>query len=147
MEDGVAKGYAVQRTINASPDRIWELLVDADRYPDWNPSVVSLRGRVAAGESIELVSTVNPKRAFALTVSELEPARRMVWSGGMPLGLFKGVRTFSLTPQGDGQTEFTMEEVYSGALAPLITRTMPDLTESFEQFADGLKTALETAQS
>jgi hypothetical protein len=37
-----------------------------------------------------------------------------------------------------------MEEVYSGLMAPLITRSIPDLTESFEKFADGLKEAAES---
>ena len=61
----------------------------------------------------------------------------------MPLGLFKGVRTYTLTPQGDGTTEFSMEEVFSGLLEPLISKSIPDMSESFEQFADGLKRAAE----
>jgi hypothetical protein len=36
-----------------------------------------------------------------------------------------------------------MEEVYSGPLAPLITRAIPDLTDSFAQFAEGLRAAAE----
>lgn len=36
-----------------------------------------------------------------------------------------------------------MAEVFSGPLAPLITKAIPDLTESFEMFADGLETAAE----
>ncbi len=38
-----------------------------------------------------------------------------------------------------------MDEVYSGPLAPLITKAIPDLTDSFAQFADGLKAAAEGA--
>jgi hypothetical protein len=137
--------YAVQRTIAASPERVWALLADPAGYPTWNPSVVSLKGRIARGEKIKLVSTVNPKRTFSLTVSELEPGRSMVWSDGMPLGLFKGVRTFTLRSLDEGGTEFSMEELYSGPLAPLITRAIPDLSESFGQFADGLKAAAESS--
>ena len=134
--------YKVQRTIQAAPERIWELLTDSAGYASWNPTVVSLEGRIAVGETIKLVSTVNPKRTFSLKVTELEGPRRMVWSDGMPLGLFKGVRTYSLNPT-DAGSEFEMEEVYSGPLAPLITKAIPDLTDSFVQFADGLKTASE----
>ena len=135
--------YSVQRTISATPERIWGLLIDAGGYPAWNPSVISLDGRIAPGEKIKLVSSVNPKRAFSLTVSDVEPERQMVWSSGMPLGLFRGVRTLSLRPLDGGQTDFAMEEVYSGPLAPLITKSIPDLTASFGQFADGLKSAAE----
>jgi uncharacterized protein YndB with AHSA1/START domain len=140
----MARSYAVERLIDASPERVWSLLTDALSYRDWNKAVVSLDGRIAVGEKIKLVSVVNPKRVFSLTVTEMQQPRRMVWSDGMPLGLFRGVRTFALRPQDGGGTVFSMEEVYSGPLAPLITKAIPDLTESFDQFADGLKQAAET---
>ena len=38
----------------------------------------------------------------------------MTWSGGMPLGLFKGVRTFTLEPADGGATRFSMREEYTG---------------------------------
>jgi hypothetical protein len=61
----------------------------------------------------------------------------------MPLGLFRGVRTYSITPTANGPTEFSMEEVFSGPLERLISKSIPDMTDSFEQFADGLKRAAE----
>ncbi len=63
----------------------------------------------------------------------------MTWKGGMPLGLFTGIRTFVLSPEADGATGFTMEERFSGPLRPLIGRTLPDFGPSFEKFASGLK--------
>jgi hypothetical protein len=72
-------------------------------------------------------------------VTEFAPPRRMTWTGGMPLGLFRGVRTFRLEPQGADATVFTMREEYTGPLLPLIWRTMPDLQPSFTRFAEGLK--------
>ncbi len=120
----------------------WELLTDAPGYSDWNPAVVSLDGTIAAGEKIKLVSIVSP-RTFTLKVAELTPPRRMVWADGMPLGLFKGERTYTLTPTDSGETEFSMVEEFTGPLAPLITKTIPDMTESFDKFADGLKVAAE----
>jgi len=63
----------------------------------------------------------------------------MVWLGGMPLRfLFKGERTFTLTPV-DGGVEFTMEEVFDGLLAGLITKSIPDLQPAFDEFAACLK--------
>jgi hypothetical protein len=53
------------------------------------------------------------------------------------------VRTFVLTPLPDSQTGFSMREEYSGALAGLITRTIPDMTASFAEFGDSLKAAAE----
>ncbi len=56
----------------------------------------------------------------------------------MPFGLFKGVRTFTLTPKNDA-VEFTIREEFSGPLLPLIGRSIPDMTQDFENFTAGLK--------
>ena len=135
--------YKVTRTINATPERVWGLLADTAAWEEWNPTVISIDGTIAVGQKVKLVSTLNPKRAFNLSVTKVDAPREMVWSDGMPLGLFKGERTYRLTPQGDGSTEFFMEEVYTGLMAPLITKSIPDMTENFGEFADGLKAAAE----
>lgn len=132
----------VKRSIAASADQVWALLTDAGSYGDWNPSVVSIKGPIELGKTIELISTVSPKRTFKLKVIDMNPPNTMRWADGMPLGLFKGVRTYRLDEQTDG-TEFTMTEQFSGPLAGLICKSIPDLTESFDQFADGLKAAAE----
>ena len=136
------KQFHVTRTIAAPADKIWALLTNSSGYRDWNPSIVSLDGQIAPGAKIALVSTINPKRTFKLEVTELNRPTRMVWSSGMPFGLFTGRRTFTLTERG-GSSEFSMTEAFTGPLAGLITRAIPDMTESFNQFADGLKTASE----
>jgi len=134
--------YEVSRSIAAPPERVWALLTDSGGYTGWNPAVVSLEGPIELGRKLRLVSVVNPKRTFTPKVTALEPSRRMVWSDGMPLGLFKGERTYTLSPVGDG-TEFAMRETFTGLLAPMITKAIPDMTESFGQFAEGLKRAAE----
>jgi hypothetical protein len=138
------KRYRVSRTIQAPADAIWKLLTDAGGYPGWNPAVDRIEGRIAQGETIKVFVPVNPGRTFPVKVTEFTPPKRMTWTGGMPLGLFKGVRTYTLAQAGDGATEFTMEEVYSGPLLPVFGRSVPDLTGAFEQFADGLKKRAET---
>jgi hypothetical protein len=135
--------YRVTKTINAAPTTVWALLGNGSTWTEWNPTIISFDGTIALGKKVKLVTTVNPKRAFSLKVDELDAPRRMVWSDGMPLGLFTGARTYTLAPLDGDRTEFTMEEVYTGLLAPLITRSIPDLTHSFEEFAAGLKTAAE----
>ena len=96
------------------------------------------------GGTVRLVSVASPKRTFTLAVVEVRPPHRMVWADGMPLGLFRGVRTYVLEPTEAGTT-FSMSEEFAGPLSGLIARTIPDLTASFEQFADGLKAAAERA--
>jgi len=136
--------YFVSRRIAAEPQVIWDLLTDARSSPSWSPAVIGIEGEIGEGSKIGLTSIVNPDRQFKLDVSGVEPPHRMVWSDGMPLGLFRGARSFEVIPNGDGTTEFSMEEVYSGLMAPLITKSIPDMTDSFEKFADGLKEAAES---
>jgi uncharacterized protein YndB with AHSA1/START domain len=135
--------YASASSIAATPDRVWALLTDAAAYPRWNPTVVKIDGSIAAGQRIRLVSTLDPKRTFKLKVAEADAPRRMVWSSGMPLGLFTGRRTYTLTPRADGGTDFAMEERFTGPMAPLITKAIPDMSESFRMFAQALKVAAE----
>jgi hypothetical protein len=61
----------------------------------------------------------------------------------MPLGLFTGTRTYRLTPEAGGGVRFDMREEYTGPLAGLITKSIPDLGPSFVRFADGLKRRVE----
>jgi hypothetical protein len=137
--------YQASSTIQAGPDAIWAVLTDGPRYADWDSGVVRVEGRIAPGEKIKVISKVNPGRTFPVTVTEFTPGQRMIWTGGMPMGLFKGVRTFTLTPDGNGATPLTVREEYSGPLLPLIWRSIPDLGPSFEQFVNGLKHRAEGA--
>ena len=137
------KAYEASSVINANPDRIWAILTDGASYPDWDSGVVRLEGTIAPGERVKVVSGANPKRAFPVLVTDFVPGERLTWTGGMPLGLFTGVRTFTLTPDG-ATTRFTVREEYTGAFLPLIWRSMPDLGPSFHQFADGLKARAES---
>lgn len=136
----MVKQFSTTRTIAAPVERVWSILTDAAAYPSWNPTVVSLTGDLRLGGRIALVSTLDPKRTFKLKVSEMSAPSRMVWSSGMPFGLFRGTRTFLLGDRG-GSTEFSMTEVFSGPMAGLITKAIPDMTESFDQFAAALATA------
>jgi hypothetical protein len=107
--------------------------------------VDKVEGRIGPGETIKIYVKVNPGRAFPIKVTEFVPAQRIVMSGSMPLGLFKGMRTFTLSPQANGTTKFNMREEYTGPLLPMMWRSMPDLGPSFTQFANGLKQRAETA--
>src|SRR5690349_1170079 len=131
------KSYEASAAIAAPPDIVWAVLTDAGAYGEWDTGA-RVQGRIAHGQKRAVSSEAKPGRAFPVRVTELAAPARMTWSGGMPLGLFRGVRTFRLEPQGDG-TAFTVREEYRGPLLPLIWRTMPDLGPSFTRFAEGLK--------
>jgi hypothetical protein len=138
--------YRASSSIEAAPDEIWAILTDARAYPDWDNAVVKIEGTIAPGERIKVYSELDPGRGHPVKVVGFEPGRSMTWKGGMPLGLFKGLRTFDLAPESNGTTRFTMVERFSGPLVPLIGRTLPDFGPSFEKFATGLKRRAEQAR-
>jgi hypothetical protein len=139
--------YEATSEIEAPPEAIWAVLVDGAGYPTWDSGVERVEGRIAEGETITVRSKAAPGRAFPVTVSDVQANRSMRWSGGMPLGLFRGVRTFTLTPTGGETTRFDVREEYTGPLLGMMWRSMPDLGPSFRQFADGLKARVEAADA
>lgn len=137
--------FATSILIRAPAERIWALLADAPGYPAWNSTVERIDGRIARGETVTVHVKPNPGRAFPVVVTTFEPSRLMVWTGAMPLGLFKGERTFTLTPAAGEGVTFAMREAFTGLLAPLIGRTIPDLQPAFDRFAADLKARAEKA--
>jgi hypothetical protein len=126
-------------TINASPEAIWPILIDVAGWPSWDSGLIAASGTAdQLGAKLSVTSSAAPKQAFKVKVSDYEPTSKLVIVGGAPLGLFKGVRTFTLTPSGTS-TVFTMHEIYSGPLLGAIWKSIPDLDPSFAQFASGLK--------
>ena len=129
--------------INAPADQVWPIVADAIAFPDWDSGVLAVEGEVRPGATIRLRSEVAPKRTFKLKVSEMRAPSIMKLSSGMPFGLFKGERTYAVKPTGDRSCSFSMTEAYSGPLAGMITKSIPDLQPSFEKFARGLKAEAE----
>ncbi len=137
------EAYEAGATIEASAERAWAVLLDGDRYPSWGSGIERIEGRVADGEKIKVVSKLVPGRAFPVRVAIDDAGRKMTWTGGMPLGLFRGVRTFRLSDAGGGAVRFSMREEFTGPLLRMIWKKMPDLGPSFDQFAAGLKAEAE----
>ncbi len=137
------KAFATRTSIEATPETIWNLLTDASGYPHWNSTVTRVDGRIALGERLTVHVKAAPGRAFPVKVIAFDRPTRLVWSGGMPLGLFKGERTYELRAGTSGAVEFAMHESYSGLLAPLVAKSIPDLQPAFDEFAACLKARAE----
>jgi uncharacterized protein YndB with AHSA1/START domain len=133
---------AVEIDIHASPEKIWELLTDVPNLTRWNSTLISVEGRIAPGETIKLKAKTAPDRVFNLKINHMTVPRLLVWEDGMA-PMFKGVRTYTLTPRADGSTRFAMREVISGLMLPLIGGSLPDFKPSFDQYAADLKRAAE----
>lgn len=137
--------FEAQSRISASPERVWAVLIDGSSWPAWQSGVEKVDGRIALGGKLKIQSKVAPGRTFPVSVTSFAEPASLVFTGGMPLGLFRGVRTYTLVPSGT-DTVFTMREEYTGPLAASIGKSIPDLNPSFAQFANGLKARVETGK-
>jgi len=138
--------FATRIEIRARPETVWKLLTDLAAYATWNTTVDKVDGTLALGKQISLQVKSAPGKAFPVKVSVLDPPRKMVWTGGAPLKfIFRGERTFLLTPKDSDTVEFSMEEVFDGLLAGVIGKSIPDLQPTFDEFAACLKERAESA--
>lgn len=130
--------YRATRHIDAPPDAVWSTLLDVGSWPTWDSGVTKVEGAALDGGKIKVHSEVSPGRAFPVRVAIDGDRRVMTWTGGMPLSLFKGVRTFRVTPDG-ASCEVDVHEQFTGPLVGPMAKRMPDLQPSFDKFTDGLK--------
>lgn len=130
--------FEASTLIKAPAEHIWAVVTDGAQWPAFDPTCERIEGTMAAGATLKAFSTLSPGRAFPVKVTGFEPPTRMVWTGGMPFGLFKGVRTFTLLPEGDGM-RVIVNETFSGLLLGLFRKQIPDMTGPFQGFVDGLR--------
>ena len=139
------KEYETTITVAATPERVWSVLTDGDAYGDWNPEIVSIRGRLAHGERITARVRLGDGaiRNVAQRIVTFDPPHCMEWIGGLPLGLFVGRRTFTVTSVDRG-SEFRMHLHMAGPLASLILKSVGDRQPEIDNFATALKARAET---
>ena len=136
------KEYTTTAVIRATPEAVWAILTDGPAYANWNPEITRVDGRIALGEKItaHVVLHDGVVRKVPIRVTALEPMRRMVWTGGLPVLLFTGRRTFSVTPREGGMVEFTMHLHFSGLLSGLIAKSLGDRQPDIDALGAALKT-------
>ncbi|MEZ4297114.1 MAG: SRPBCC domain-containing protein [Polyangiaceae bacterium] len=136
--------FATRTRIRATPEVVWSILTDLPRHPEWNTTVTKVEGTAALGNKVTVHAKISPDRAFPVKVTAFDAPHKMVWTGGAPLKfIFKGERTFLITPTDGGEVEFSMEEVFTGLFAGMIGKSIPDLQPAFDELAACLKSRAE----
>jgi uncharacterized protein YndB with AHSA1/START domain len=130
---------SIKVRIEADSAILWALLTKASDYPRWNSTVISIKGEIKQGETIELKSTLDEKRTFKLKVKEFLPEKRLMWGDAM------GNRIYTLEKDSNAVL-FSMSEKIGGPLFPLFAKMIPSFDESFEKFASDLKKEAEKIQ-
>lgn len=134
--------------INATPDKVWAVLMDFENYPDWNSFVTSISGEPKVGGYIQvgIVSPEGKHMTFKPVVLSFEHNKEFRWLGKLWFkGLFDGEHTFELKDQGKGTTVFNHSETFKGMLAGLFKRQLENSTRlGFERMNRDLKQRVES---
>src|SRR5687767_15243434 len=79
------RNFSISVDVKASPERVWEVLSDAERWHEWTPSVTSVElmdRPIAVGGRALIMQPELPPAKFKIT--ELEPGRSFTWVTGIP---------------------------------------------------------------
>lgn len=129
--------------IDAAPAKVWEILMDFDKYEKWNPFILRAEGEVAVGNTIK--AFIRPPGDKGMThqptIVRAEPGRHLQWLGKVP-GLLKARHEFILEPVGDG-TKLRHREEFSGIVVPFLGRTLHRTEAGFQALNEALKVRAE----
>ena len=134
--------------VAASPDRVWDVLVDVERWPEWTDSVSSVRlldaaGSLAVGSRVEISQPRIPTGTY--TVTSLVPGSAFTWQQRQPGSTVSAHH--ECTPLPDGGTRVELRVVMSGAVGGVVGRLYRKLTERYLALeAAGLKARAEGAR-
>ncbi len=136
-----------ETAIQASPERVWNVLTDFAAYPEWNPFIPRITGSLETGSRLDVQLQPPGSRGVRMrpTVQAAEPPRELRWLGhlGIP-GLFDGEHRFRIEAVGTDWVRFVQEERFTGLLAPLVLRFVERGTrQGFEAMNQALKARAE----
>ena len=116
--------------VEAKPEVVWDILVAARRWPDWNPDVRAtfIKGDLAVGTEFSWKAGPGNIRS---TVMEMVEPHRLVWTGSTP-GI-KAVHLWQIERRGE-KTLVSSEESWEGLLPGILRGVMKKmLSRSIQQ--------------
>jgi uncharacterized membrane protein len=132
-------------TIDAPPEKVFAVLCDVERWPEWTSTMTSVQrresGRFAVGSTAQVCQ---PRlRPAVWQVTEIEDKRNFTWSTRSPgLCMTAG---HSIEPKGPG-SRVTLSFELSGFIAPLVSWLYGGLIERYMTTeSQGLKKRSESA--
>ena len=139
--------------IRADPARVFEVILDVDRYPEWNPFTprTTLRtGQVAPGTEFELDCQMTETRLLAgerEVILSVDPLARELCMGTSRTRGRPGIRSVrrqrcDAAPEG---TRFLNSEEFTGPVAPLVYLLYgAKLKRAFRRYCEALAQRAET---
>jgi uncharacterized protein YndB with AHSA1/START domain len=120
----MSRFFETSRHIDAPPDRVWPVLVDVARWPEWTPTIDSVERLDSAPFAVGSRARVRQPRLprAEWEVTELEAGHHFTWEAAGP-----GLRTIArheVRPDGDGcRVTLSIEQTGPmGGVAALVWR-------------------------
>ena len=131
------KSVYAEATIPASPQSVWAVLTELERYPEWNPAFSSAVGDLVSGGQMkyQFVQDENTSYEVPATVVQVEPSRLLIQQGGMS-GVITYRHEYSLESVAEG-TLLRISESYRGIYVPF-WNTAP-VERAYQRVADALR--------
>ena len=110
--------------IDAPLERVWSVLRDVERYPEWNPFTVSVKTDFSLGSPVDMRVCLrgrhrkdgSPRTMHQVEyVSDYVEGSRVAWGASIGPGWFlKANRWQQLTDLGDGRTRYETVDEFTG---------------------------------
>jgi hypothetical protein len=128
--------------IQASTEKIWQVVTDFEKYPEWNPFIIHIKADQMANTLAHV--TIQPPSqkpmVFKPTIMVYHPNKELRWKGKLFVsGIFDGEHYFMLKPITNSETLFIHGEIFSGLLVPLFSNVLANTKLGFEQMNEALK--------
>lgn len=139
-------GYQIHTEIRvqASAEIIWNILMDFENFPQWNPFIKSIKGKTAVGERLDAhLGGMH----FKPIVQSYEHNVHLSWKGQLWFPrVFDGTHRFDCVQNSDGSTTFIHSESFRGILVPLMKKQLRGkTTANFEAMNQALKQRAEAS--
>jgi hypothetical protein len=129
--------------IDASAKKVWDILMDFNRYPEWNPFIKKIRGSSEIGSKLEVVMQPEGRKptTFKPKVLANQPYEEFRWLGKLLIqGIFDGEHIFLIESLDENRVKFVQQEYFKGILANSIMKSIGDVTQrAFEAMNQALK--------
>ncbi len=131
------KNIYTEIDINAPRHIVWEILVDNQSYPLWNPYHVKVEGKIKEGEELQLEihKPNNSKINIEPHVMEVKSQKLLSWGGGIK-GVFHGKHVFELRQLSDTSTRLLHHEHFTGLVIPFAQ--LATIEEGYELMNEAL---------
>lgn len=116
--------------INASKEKVWNILTDFENYKNWNPFIIKSSGRAKKGEKLTNTMKLDKKtQTFSPKIINVEEYSYFDWLGHLFFkGIFDGHHYFKIEEVGENQVRLTQGENFSGIFSGLIMKSIGEKT-------------------